>query len=118
MVVTDLGISGVARLLIGSGNFPSHVAIGSGSGIAVASATGLFKEFDRNAFTTADGTTQKKVTWTTDFSSTEMSGNEITEFGLYNSGAGGDVFLYENLGIPVAFDGTNELRVEIVWTVF
>lgn len=61
-----------------------------------------------------DFTEDRKVTFQGDFSSVQMSGITLTEFGLFDQASGtgfpGSVWQREGFG-SVAFDGTNELQI-------
>lgn len=116
MVVTNFGRSGNTLLWCGSAEVPRYAAIGSGSGADVASLGSLIAEVGttRLDYTSRDITTTQEMSWTFDFSSTTMSGVNLTEFGIGGSQAKGtnDLWLREAFG-SVAFDGTNELQLQI-----
>ena len=116
MPITEVGQSGVCILLAGGASYPGYMAIGSGSGITT-NATGLYAEISRKIFTDTDTSTLRKITWVGDWNSFEMSGLELTEFGILTGSPGSEMWHYENLGNPITFDGTNELRIEIIWEV-
>jgi hypothetical protein len=112
MVVTNNGLSVIAGIIGNSGlAVPSHFAIGSGNTAASVNDTTLEHEYDRNSITSTDLTIAKSVTWIGDFSSTEVSGLALTEFGLLNSGAGGNLFHREVIG-SIQFDGDVELQLQ------
>jgi len=120
MTVTDIGLSGTA-LAIGSfsPNRPQYLRIGSGSGTELSTATGLFAEIsDPKTFTAVDNSTPKIVTFQADWSAPTMSGLELREFALTTGSADNEVWSYENLGNAISFDGTNELRIDLEWTVY
>ena len=52
------------------------------------------------------------VTFTADFASTQLSGTQISEFGLFTSGGNliGSTWQREAFG-SIVFDGTNELQI-------
>lgn len=116
MVVTNYAKERVA-LSIGSdlsNNHISAVAVGSGSGAALPTNTTLVAETHRNLLTgSPDFTTTRKVTFTADFNSVELSGLSLSEFGFFQSGAAatGSVWWREGIG-SVVFDGSNELQIE------
>ena len=115
MVITTTGTSGTAILLRGGSVVPSYIAIGSGSGTALDSVTGLFAQFESGTFSSIGSGILNVTSWITDFSALVMSGNELREFGLFDEN--NDCWHYENLGDPVIFDGSNELKIEITWEV-
>ncbi len=122
MGVTNHGQSGLALLLSGSIiDRPAYCAIGSGSGTVALTNGSLFAENNRNIFTTTDSSTQKHVIYTTDFNSIELSGTQLTEFGVYTSGTspnGGTLYNREQLTGSIVFDGTIELQVQVNFEVF
>jgi len=102
---------------IGSNRTNNHIqyfAIGSGSGTALVTNVTLAAESGvRVAITgSPDFTTVRKVTFTGDYNSTQLSGLNLTEFGLFASGAQliGSTYLREAF-TAVTFDGTNELNL-------
>jgi len=119
MVITTIGKSGTALILAGQGAAPNYIALGNGSGTELASLSGLYNEISgtRKELTTATSNNLRKVTWTGDWSSVEMSGLDLLEFGLFTGSAGNQLWHYVNLGNGINFDGSNELRVEITWEI-
>lgn len=115
MVYTTIGKSGLALAFAGSMTLPDVCAIGTGSGTAAVSDTALESLKTSNPFTTRDISTTRKVTFTTDFGATAMSGTQLAEFGIMVSGA--DLFNRESF-TPIEFDGTNELQVQISFEVY
>ena len=93
----------------------SQLAMGSGSGTALVTNVTLVSERDRNEITgSPDFSTARKVIFTGDFNSVEMSGTQLREFGLFTTGLGANVgssWLREAFG-SIIFDGTNELQVQ------
>ena len=88
-------------------------AVGSGSGTALIGNTTLVNEFSRIQITgSPDFTTARKVTFTADFASTTLSGTQILEFGLFQSGPAniGSTWQREGFG-SIVFDGTSELQI-------
>ena len=123
MVFTNPGKALVA-LGLGSdvGLFIGFIGIGSGSGTASVTNTTLLAERERNAITGSPNfATTQKVAFQGDFSATQMSGTDLTEFGLFNVGSAtgfpGSVWQREAFG-SIPFDGTNELQVEETWEIF
>ena len=110
----------IAFLIGGSiTTYPTYFAIGSGSGTTNISAGSLRAEEDRQVFTSVSYPSVNKVTFTGDWNSVEMSGLKLTEFGVAKSGAALIGSVYSRTGLPqIAFDGTNELRIEETWEVY
>lgn len=91
-----------------------YLAIGSGSGLIATSNTTLYAESgNRMAFTgSPDFTTSKAVSFQFDYSALQISGINLSEFGLFASGPALTGSLYAVEGFPfVNFDGTNELQI-------
>jgi len=119
MVFTNYGKQAIAWA-IGSDlntatfdNFIGYVNIGSGSGTVLNTNVTLVEERDRNPITGSPNfDTVRKVQFQGDFNSVEMSGIDLTEFGLIGSGTGitGSVWQREAFG-SIVFDGTNELQI-------
>jgi hypothetical protein len=112
-----IGNSGVATGLADS--VPGYFVIGSGSGTALVTQTILINTFDRQLMTSTDVTTVQKVTFQGDWNSIELSGTNITEFGLIQSGGGITGSIWSRTGFPgITFDGTNELQIQETMEVF
>lgn len=126
MVVTNWAKNQIAFLIGNSGtsanistSIPSYFIIGSGSGVALSTDTAMLRAVDRQAFTSTDLTTTQKITWQGDWSSTELSGLAIREFGVILSGAGLTGSIWSRTNFPgVTFDGSNEMRIEETWEVY
>jgi len=122
MAVTYTAHSGVA-LMIGSlaSNRPLFMLLGSGSGTELASRSGLIAPVgSARTFTggSADISTLATIKWRTDFTPAELSGLGINEFTLNPGSTNVEAFNYVNFGNAISFDGSNELRLELNWTVF
>lgn len=94
----------------------AYVGIGIGSAAVLATDSELNDESNRTSLTGSPNfTTAQKVTFQADFNSTQMSGTNLTEFGLTNTASGtgwpGSMWQREGFG-SVAFDGTNELQIQ------
>ena len=105
-----------------SGLFIGHVGIGTGSAPILVTDTTLVNEIDRTSITGSPNfDTARKVTFTADFSSSTMSGTDLTEFGFFDQASGtgfpGSAWQREGFG-SVVFDGTNELKVTGTIEVF
>lgn len=88
------------------------VAVGSGSGTALITNTTLVNEHTRHVITGSPNfETNRKVTFQGDFNATELSGTQILEFGLFQSGTynTGSVWFREAFG-SIVMDGTIELQ--------
>lgn len=110
-LVSD-GIETIAGAIGGSGAIPSHMAIGTGSTTVTDAQTALNTEVDRNILTNINTATAKDVIQTGDFSSTEMSGNTLGEFGLFNAASAGSMFLREAVAAD-SFEGDRELQIQV-----
>ena len=122
MVISTFSKSGLALLMAGSADKPRFCAIGDGSGAEVTTLGSLIAESgtQRNDFTTREINITQRVTWLFDFSSTEMSGLALREYGI---GAGStvgvnDLWNREGLAAAIQFDGSNELQIEITFEIF
>ena len=112
MVFTNTGKELVALGLGSNLNlFIAYIGIGSGSGTVSATQSTLLSERDRNAITGSPNfATAQKVTFQADFGPTEISGTNLTEFGLANTSSAGSMWQIERFG-SIVFDGTNELQI-------
>jgi len=120
MVINNYTKQQVSYALAGQGfTAPAYFMLGSGSGTALATQTTLIAAVDRQAITSTNSGTAFKTTWQGDWTSIEMSGIQLTEFGLIISGGGLTGSLYSRASIPsLTFDGTNELQIQECWEVF
>jgi len=112
MGITTDGVKSIAVIMGNSGTVPTHIAIGDGDTAFSTSDTTLDNETDRNIITTRDLSVGSNVTWTADFSSSEISGTTLREFGLFNASAGGNLFQREVIG-SIEFEGERELQIQI-----
>ena len=110
MLVTD-GTETIAGAMGGSGLIPSYIALGTGSSTVLSGNTALLTESDRNTLSMVDSSVAQEVTYTADFSSTEISGNTITEWGLFNAATNGSMFVREVIE-SIAFEGDREFQVQ------
>lgn len=120
MVVTDVGLSGTA-LAIGSfsPNRPQWMILGSGSGTALPSVTGLYAQIGSpEQFDNIDNSSVKQVTWQTEWTAPAMSGLNLREFVLTTGSTDAETWNYENLGDEIEFNGQNELRLELKFEFF
>lgn len=89
------------------------IGLGTGSGTEDVTNVTLVNETNRSMITgSPDFTNSRKVSFQADFNSVTMSGTNLTEFGLFASGASniGSVQQREYFS-SVNFDGTNELQI-------
>ena len=121
MVFTNVGKSGTA-LAIGSfaSNRPQFLALGSGSGTVLVTDVTLVAESGlRKSPTSLDFSQPQKVTYTIDYNSVAVSGLQLTEFGMFTSGAFDVGSCWNREGFSsISFDGTNELQVQLTYEVF
>ena len=119
-MILDLGKQQVALILGGSTTIvPTYFIIGTGSSTVASGNTSLVTATDRQAITGSDVSTLFKVAYTGDWNSIEMSGTQLTEFGMVPSGGGLTGSIWSRSVIPsITFDGTNELRIQETWEVF
>lgn len=118
--ITNVGVSGAARLYAFSsaGNRPSHIGIGSGTTAFAVTQTGLFKQIDRNAITgSADISVLNKATWTAVWTATDITGANITEVGVFNHAGSGDMSS-RHVFDTITKDTTIELEAEVTYEFF
>ena len=117
MVFTNWGRQAVA-FRIGSSLpdlYVQHVGIGTGSAAVLVSDTTLVTEANRTNITgSPDFTESRKVGFQADLNSVQMSGINLTEFGLFDTASGtgftGSAWQREGFG-SIVFNGTNELQI-------
>jgi hypothetical protein len=111
MILTD-GFEEMANLFGGIGTAPLYIGIGTGSSTVTAGQSGLKTETDRNIITSFDNATPQEINYTADFTSTEMSGTTLWEFGLFTLSSGGICYQREVIG-SIAFNGDSELQIQM-----
>jgi len=113
MVVVNYEKNRLALFLGGSvADYPTSVFIGIGSSTAAVTDTTLVSGADAQLFTATSYPSLQKVKWQADWNSVEISGTQLTEFGI-GSGLTATGSIWSITSIPsLTFDGTNELRVE------
>jgi len=111
MGITTDGLESFAYIIGNSGTTPTHMAIGTGSSTETVGQSGLLAETDRNAFTFNDLSTAQQVTYVADFSSTEISGTNLQEFGILNALVNGYLFHRTVIG-SITFAGDRELQLQ------
>lgn len=119
MVITTYAKEQLAVRLGSNIGFPICMAIGSGSGLVSTSNVNLIGEVDRQLFTSTDFTTPRNMIVITDWSSLEMSGIQLKEFGAFSTSGANTGSCWNREGFSnITFDGTNELRIEVIYEVF
>lgn len=116
MVFTQVGRSGTALLWGPSGTRVDGITLGTGSSAKTVDTSGLVTDAGLfKTFSSTDISALRSTSFVGDWSSVEMSGTSLKEFGVLVSG--GNTWSAE--GFPaVTFDGTNELQIQVKWTVF
>jgi len=114
MTLTTDSLKMMALMMGGSGAIPSYIALGAGSTAPVSGNTALESESDRNAITSTDLTTAKEVTYTADYSASELSGTVFSEWGLFNASTAGSMFKRETIPTTgsLTFAGDLELQIQ------
>ena len=111
-MLVDDGIETIAGVVATSDIIrPTHFAIGTGSTTIVSGDTALNTETDRNAITSVDASVAKDATFIGDFSSAEISGISLQEFGMFNASSAGSLFNREVVA-AIAFVGDRELQLQ------
>lgn len=121
MTVLNWAKSRTALWLAGSSTaYPTYYMIGDGSGATTVTMTSLVSPWDRQEVTSSNGSFVSEVTWTGDWNSVELSGNQLMEWGMCASGATttGSIWSRTGMGTAITFDGTIELRIEESWEVY
>ena len=116
MTITTVGLENIAVRIGSNITSPSHIAIGSGSGVVLAANTGLVFHMDRNALTSTNMSGAQQIEFIADFTNVEMSGIGLREFGIFSIASGGRLWQREGFA-SVSFDGTNELQIITTWRV-
>lgn len=113
-VITDYAKGRIALFLAGSNTieYPRYTIIGTGSATVNVADTELVAAYDRQKLTTSTIQSVSGVQYQTDWNVAEVSGIQLTEWGLIGSSAGltGSIMTHHNIN-AVTFDGTNELRI-------
>jgi hypothetical protein len=117
MVSTNVGRSGLA-LMLGTGSKPGCIAVGTGSGTPAATNVKLVSEVLRRTCSSIDTSTVYNCTYTGDFSSQELSGLAVQEFGVFVSGALNTGSCWQRDMFPVVnFDGSLELQIQVTFSI-
>lgn len=121
MVYTTAGKSGAALLLAGATTLiPAFCALGSGSGAVAIGNTALISESGvRTGSTSQDISTVQQVGYIFDFNTVQMSGLALTEFGVFDTSVAVSGTMHSREGFSsITFDGTNELQIQVVYSIF
>lgn len=115
-MITSIGLQDIAVRIGSNITAPSHVAIGSGSGLVAIANTGLVYHVDRNALTATNMSGAQEIEFTADFTNIEMSGISLKEFGIFSIASGGQLWQREGFA-ATTFDGSNELQIITTWRI-
>jgi len=119
-VITNFGKGRIALFLAGSNliEYPQYTIIGTGSEPVTVTDTELVTSYDRQKFTTTTITSVSGIQFQTDWNVVEVSGIQLTEWGVIGSATGltGSIWSHHNID-AVTFDGINELRIIENWVV-
>jgi len=118
-VITNYAKNRIALMLGGSiAESIDYFIIGTGSSTVSPSDTTLANATDRQEVTSVSYPSLTKIKWQGDWNSVEISGTQLTEWGLITSGTGLTGSIWSRHVIPaLTFDGSNELRIEEVWEI-
>lgn len=112
MIVTE-ALNVIPAIITGSyGFYPgsAYIAIGTGSSTVVSGNTTLLAESDRNLIDTGDLSTAEEVTYIANFSTVELSGTIMKEYGTFTTGSA--MLNREVLAGSLVFDGEQELQIQ------
>ena len=112
--------SGLALMIAPAGSrlIPQYCEIGSGSGTALVTCTGLQSGFASRKYSSTDTSTPNEVEYVYDFTVTTMSGNTLQELGARTASglSAGDLWAKEAFADhPHTFTGTEELQVSLTF---
>ena len=115
MPYLNTGRSGTAKLWTVGTELPNGIEIGTGSGTKSVATSGLVTPVIFRAFSSTDTSTPRFVTFTSDYTSVELSGLSIKELGVKTSGG----TLWSADGFPaITFNGSIEMQVVVTWELF
>jgi len=120
MVFNNFGKNRITLLMGGSiAENIDYFMIGTGSATVSVTQDSLITATDRQLTTDVTYPSLQKIKLQGDWNSVEMSGTQLTEFGVTISGTGTTGSIWSRSQIPsLTFDGTNELRIEETIEVF
>ena len=110
MGITTAGLSICAAALVGSYVGNHYIGVGIGSTAYVSGNTVLVSEFDRNQIDTNDLSTAKQATFYANWSTNDISGCILKEYGMFT--AGSQMLNREVLTGSLVFDGEQELQIQ------
>lgn len=117
-MITDEGRRRLANRIMSGGVYPGAMGIGDGSGAVAITNIDLINETSRKTFTSINGSNAQEVEFIADWNSVELSGANLTEFGIYPSGALGVGSLWSREAFnAINFDGSVELQIQVVYKV-
>lgn len=115
MPYLNTGRSGTAKLWSGASELPNGIEIGTGSGTKSVTTSGLVTPVIFRAFSSTDTSSQRFITYTSDFTSVELSGLSIKEIAVKTSGG----TTWSADGFPaITFNGSIEMQVVVTWELF
>ena len=119
MVITTYGKEQIAIRIGSNITAPAYISIGSGSQTTSLNVTGLKYEHDRNALTggSMDYTSPRRVRMIANWSSTELSGLNFSEFGVFVPSSGNKTWSYQGFASGT-FDGLQEMEIEETYEVY
>lgn len=119
MVVNNIAKENVTSFLAGSSiSYPTNTLIGIGSSTDSVTSETLASGVDAQVFTSTTIPSSKKVKWETNWNSVEMSGIQLSEFGLSSGSEPTGSIMSKTTFPSLEFNGSNELKVETVWEVY
>lgn len=113
-LVVDTGKELITSRLLGTGNAPSHMAIGTGTITPLASDTTLGSELTRGVFVSAPTQNARTVTFIATYPAGTGTGN-ITEAGLFNASSAGTLIARTTFAPPFNKTALDSLTIE--WDV-
>lgn len=118
-MIVDAFLNSIRDFIYGDSiDYPTHIAVGTGTAAAVASDTTLETEIypdgaNRNAITSRTKPSAKKVRLQTMVAAGEANGNALTEVGALNAATGGTL-MNRVVHTAIDKDASFELKVQIL----
>lgn len=116
-IITNTGLTQIARTMSGSGTAVSHMATGSGSTTPKRTDTALSSEAYRDAVTNTDIIGTGKVRFKLFIGSGSANGTVIRECGLFNAASGGDMYARTVFSSGEVVTKTSDITIQINWTL-
>lgn len=109
---TTAGLKEASEVMAGTGTAPTHIGVGTGTTTPTAADTDLETAVERAAFdgTSLDGA--GGVTYYHTWGTGEINANTITEVGIFNAAAAGDMFTRSTFA-GFAKTSSYQMRVEV-----